>query len=136
VAANKMDLVGFDRGVFDRICADFGELLEGAYAQRIPLSALHGDNIVTRSDRTPWYGGPSLLEHLESVDVYDRSSQKSFRLPVQLSSGRAVISVATPQICRRSRSCIDRSVGVATKSPPARRTSWTGSRNDFCDERS
>jgi len=45
VAATRWDLVGFDRGVLDRICADFGELLEGAYAQRIPLSALHGDNI-------------------------------------------------------------------------------------------
>jgi sulfate adenylyltransferase large subunit len=84
LAINKMDLVGFDRGVFDSICDEFEELLQGAHLQAIPLSALHGDNVITRSAQTPWYDGPSLLTHLETVEVDRDVTAKPFRFPVQL----------------------------------------------------
>ncbi len=84
LAVNKMDLVGFDRAVFDATCADFAGLLDGAALHAIPLSALHGDNVTTRSDRTPWFTGASLLEYLETVDVAHQAADAPFRLPVQL----------------------------------------------------
>jgi sulfate adenylyltransferase large subunit len=84
LAVNKMDLVGFDRDVFDATCADFAEMMAGATLHAIPLSALHGDNVITRSERTPWFTGASLLEYLETVEVEDQSAGKPFRLPVQL----------------------------------------------------
>ena len=84
VAINKMDLVDFDRGVFDRIRDQFADCLRGATLQPIPLSALHGDNVTAPSDRTPWYDGPTLLEHLETIDVERRTADEPFRFPVQL----------------------------------------------------
>jgi sulfate adenylyltransferase large subunit len=86
LAVNKMDLVGFDRGTFDAICEEFQPLAGGAAVHGIPLSALDGDNIITRSHRTPWFGGPPLLEYLESVEVSDTMVQAPFRFPVQLVS--------------------------------------------------
>jgi sulfate adenylyltransferase large subunit len=85
LAVNKMDLVAFDRGIFDRIEADFSELVSDAtLVHAIPLSALHGDNIVRRSERTPWFERAPLLEHLETIDVRDGLAAQPFRLPVQL----------------------------------------------------
>jgi len=84
LAVNKMDLVDFDRSVFDRIHADFAELLRGVSLHAIPLSALLGDNVITLSDRTPWFTGPSLLEYLENVDVDRSLVHRPFRMPVQL----------------------------------------------------
>jgi sulfate adenylyltransferase large subunit len=85
LAVNKMDLVAFDRSVFDRIEADFSELVSDAtLVHAIPLSALHGDNIVRRSERTPWFERAPLLEHLETIDVRDGLAAQPFRLPVQL----------------------------------------------------
>jgi sulfate adenylyltransferase subunit 1 len=84
LAINKMDLVDFDRNVFDSICDDFEELLRGANSHAIPISALHGDNVITQSDRTPWFQEKSLLEFLETVEVDRNASAKPFRLPVQL----------------------------------------------------
>jgi sulfate adenylyltransferase subunit 1 len=84
LAINKMDLVDFDRGVFDSICDDFEDLLKGAKLHPIPLSALHGDNVIMRSERTPWFEGPSLLEYLETVEVDRDLTAKPFRFPVQL----------------------------------------------------
>ena len=86
LAVNKMDLVDFDRGVFDGICDEFEAMLTGARFHAIPLSALHGDNVITISDRTPWFDGPSLLEHLETVQVTQNRTSRSFRFPVQLVS--------------------------------------------------
>jgi len=86
LAVNKMDLVGFDRGVFDEICDEFAELLSGARLHPIPMSALHGDNVIAPSERTPWFEGAPLLEHLETVDVERSQAGKPFRLPVQLVS--------------------------------------------------
>jgi sulfate adenylyltransferase large subunit len=84
LAVNKMDLVDFDRGIFDAICDDFEELLHGARLHAIPLSALHGDNVITLSERTPWFEGPSLLEYLETIEVDRDVTAKPFRFPVQL----------------------------------------------------
>jgi sulfate adenylyltransferase large subunit len=84
VAVNKMDLVEFDRGVFDDICDEFDRILDGASRHAIPMSALHGDNVITRSDRTSWFEGPPLLEYLETVEVNRDATGKPFRFPVQL----------------------------------------------------
>jgi sulfate adenylyltransferase large subunit len=84
LAVNKMDLVDFDRAVFEDIADEFDKILPSAKLHPIPLSALHGDNVITRSDRTPWFDGMSLLEFLETVEVEQDVSVKPFRLPVQL----------------------------------------------------
>ncbi|MEP6622574.1 MAG: GTP-binding protein [bacterium] len=84
VAVNKMDLVDFDRGVFDAIAADFSALLDGANVRAVPVSALLGDNITEASPRTSWYDGPALLEYLESVQVTQAAADAPFRFPVQL----------------------------------------------------
>jgi sulfate adenylyltransferase subunit 1 len=84
LAINKMDLVDFDRNVFDGIVDDFEELLRGANSHPIPISALHGDNVTAQSDRTPWFQEKSLLEFLETVEVDRNASAKPFRFPVQL----------------------------------------------------
>ncbi|MGB2715612.1 MAG: GTP-binding protein [Vicinamibacterales bacterium] len=85
LAVNKMDLVDFDRGVFERIGEDFSKLVSDAtLVHAIPLSALHGDNIVGPSDRTPWFDSAPLLEHLETVEVRDGLASAPFRMPVQL----------------------------------------------------
>ncbi len=85
-AVNKMDLVGFSKEAFDRHSQDLQALarrLEIPQLIAIPVSALDGDNVVHRSQRTPWYGGPSLLELLETVPLAIESSRAGFRLPVQ-----------------------------------------------------
>jgi sulfate adenylyltransferase subunit 1 (EFTu-like GTPase family) len=79
-----MDLVGFDRDVFDSIRDDFSALHDNADVHAIPLSALDGDNVITRSGRTPWFDGPSLLEYLETVEVDRDATARPFRFPVQL----------------------------------------------------
>jgi sulfate adenylyltransferase large subunit len=84
LAINKMDLVDFDRDVYEGIRDDFEEILAGARAHAIPLSALHGDNVITGSDRTPWFDGPSLLQYLETVEVTRDLTSLPFRFPVQL----------------------------------------------------
>src|SRR6201985_3387210 len=70
LAINKMDLVGFDREVFEKIVDDFDELLTGASVHAIPMSALNGDNVITMSPNTPWFSGPPMLEYLETVRVH------------------------------------------------------------------
>jgi sulfate adenylyltransferase large subunit len=85
-AINKMDLAGYDEGVFLRLQDDFLALSErlGIRAvQCVPVSALEGDNIVDRSRNMGWYSGPTLLEHLESVPIPPLSSVSSVRFPVQ-----------------------------------------------------
>ncbi len=86
LAVNKLDLVDYDQAVFDGIVAGYRQLaaqLGIDNVTAIPLSALNGDNLLRRSDATPWYAGPSLLEHLESVAVAHAGSGIGFRLPVQ-----------------------------------------------------
>jgi sulfate adenylyltransferase large subunit len=86
-AVNKMDLVGYREGAFLDVERDF-LLLAGqlgiAGAKCVPISALDGDNIVERSERTIWYQGPTLLEHLESIPLTARDVLDSLRFPVQI----------------------------------------------------
>ncbi|HYN77198.1 MAG TPA: sulfate adenylyltransferase subunit CysN, partial [Lamprocystis sp. (in: g-proteobacteria)] len=86
LAVNKMDLMGFDEAVFNRIVADYLAFAAGfgfLSVQAIPLSGLDGDNVLTSSTRTPWYQGPSLLDYLDTVDVTDTRGRGAFRMPVQ-----------------------------------------------------
>jgi len=86
VCVNKMDLVDWDEAVFDRIVADFTAFaapLELEEVTFIPISALSGDNVVDRSENMPWYTGPSLLAHLERVDVGKDPDSVDARFPVQ-----------------------------------------------------
>jgi sulfate adenylyltransferase large subunit len=86
VAVNKMDLMGFREEVFDEIRAQFegfAQQLNIWELQFIPISALDGDNVVTRSARTPWHSGPSLLEYLETVKVARDRAFDYVRFPVQ-----------------------------------------------------
>jgi bifunctional enzyme CysN/CysC len=86
LAVNKMDLVDYSAEVFEKICAEFS-----AFATRldigdltfIPISALHGDNVVDRSANMPWYDGPSLLHHLEHVHIASDRNLIDVRFPVQ-----------------------------------------------------
>jgi len=86
LAVNKMDLVDYDQATFDAIVVGYRELADQLgidNVQPIPLSALRGDNVLQRSDAMPWYAGPTLLQHLESVDVSRADTDIGFRLPVQ-----------------------------------------------------
>ena len=85
-AINKMDLVGWDEAVYRRIENDIRGLaarLDVRDLCFIPMSALHGDNVVNRSDKTPWYAGPPLLAHLESVFIASDHNLIDVRFPVQ-----------------------------------------------------
>jgi sulfate adenylyltransferase subunit 1 len=84
LAVNKMDLVDFNRDVFEGITDEFEEILAGSRFHAIPISALQGDNVITRSERTPWFTGQSLLEFLEEVHVTRDLAALPFRFPVQL----------------------------------------------------
>jgi sulfate adenylyltransferase subunit 1 len=87
VAVNKMDLVDYDEGVFHRIVQDFhafaSRLDDIAEITAIPVSALNGDNVVDKSDKMPWFKGPSLLYHLETVYTGGTENHVDARFPVQ-----------------------------------------------------
>lgn len=86
LAVNKMDLVGYDQAVFDRIVADyraFAESIGIAGFTAIPISGFKGDNITGASANTPWYRGPALIDHLETVPVGEGEDARPFRMPVQ-----------------------------------------------------
>ncbi|WP_133366440.1 sulfate adenylyltransferase subunit CysN [Qipengyuania sediminis] len=86
LAVNKMDLVGYDQAVFDAIVADyarFAEVIGIADYAAIPISGVHGDNVVAPSSRMTWYEGPSLVTHLETVALPHADDAASFRMPVQ-----------------------------------------------------
>src|SRR3954467_797328 len=87
VAVNKMDLIGYDQAIYDRIVKayqEFAATLGLKDITPIPLSALTGDNVVEPSDKMAWYQGPTLIALLESLSVYDQSHTAPFRFPVQL----------------------------------------------------
>ena len=87
VAVNKMDLVNYDQSVYERIVAAYGEFANSLGLKdvtAIPLSALAGDNVVDSSSNMDWYTGPTLIELLESLSVYDEAHDAPFRFPVQL----------------------------------------------------
>ena len=87
VAVNKMDLIGYDQAIYDRIVKAYQEFAASLGLKDItpiPLSALTGDNVVEPSAKMAWYQGPTLIELLESLSVYDESHHAPFRFPVQL----------------------------------------------------
>jgi sulfate adenylyltransferase subunit 1 len=86
LCVNKMDLVDFDEQRFDEICEDFTEFaakLDIDDLTFVPVSALHGDNVVSHSPHTPWYEGPTLLHHLEHVYIGSDRNLIDARFPVQ-----------------------------------------------------
>ncbi|TYR34338.1 sulfate adenylyltransferase subunit CysN [Mesorhizobium microcysteis] len=86
LAVNKIDLVDYDQSVFDRIVADyraFATDLGFASIVPVPVSARYGENIVGRSPHTPWHDGPTMIEHLENVEVEEDKVDQPFRFPVQ-----------------------------------------------------
>lgn len=87
LAVNKMDLVGYDQAVFDKIVAEYGEFARSIGITEftaMPISGYKGDNVTTPSENTPWYQGPALLPHLEAVEVdLEREQSGAFRMPVQ-----------------------------------------------------
>ena len=87
VAVNKMDLINYDQTTYDQIVSSYQQFaaqLGLKDIHPIPLSALAGDNVVTRSEKMAWYNGPTLIELLESLSVYDNEHKAAFRFPVQL----------------------------------------------------
>jgi bifunctional enzyme CysN/CysC len=86
VAVNKMDLVDWSEEVFEKIRSDYNEFaarLQFTDLHFIPMAALHGDNVVERSPNIPWYDGPSLLHHLETVNISSDRNLIDLRFPVQ-----------------------------------------------------
>ncbi|WP_182212746.1 sulfate adenylyltransferase subunit CysN [Stenotrophomonas acidaminiphila] len=86
LAVNKMDLVDYDAAVFERIAGEYAALAAQmgiAHVQAIPLSALEGQNLSARSALMPWYAGPTLLEHLDTVAIAGHDGGGGLRLPVQ-----------------------------------------------------
>src|SRR5690606_32947973 len=86
LAVNKMDLVDYDQGRFEEIVSEFRAFatkLDISDLTFIPISALHGDNIVSRSPSMPWYEGSSLLHHLETVHIASDRNLIDARFPVQ-----------------------------------------------------
>ena len=98
LAVNKMDLIDWDREKFEAIRDEFHAFaarLDVHDVATIPISALHGDNVVTKSDQTPWYEGPALLSHLEEVYIAGDRNLVDVRFPVQY-----VIRAAHPRTSR------------------------------------
>jgi bifunctional enzyme CysN/CysC len=86
LCVNKMDLVDYSQEVFEKIADEFSCFamkLEAPDLTVIPISALHGDNLITSSSRTPWYNGPTLLHHLEHVHIASDRNLVDVRFPVQ-----------------------------------------------------
>ena len=87
LAVNKMDLVDYDQAVYDSIVKDYTEFARSIGIEHfvpMPISGFKGDNITGPSENTPWYKGPALIEHLETVEVNSATdADKPFRMPVQ-----------------------------------------------------
>jgi bifunctional enzyme CysN/CysC len=86
IAVNKIDLVSYQANVFERIVAEyraFASELGFSSIMAIPVSARDGDNVTRRSDHTPWYHGPTLLDYLETANSEGETNEKPFRFPVQ-----------------------------------------------------
>ena len=86
IAVNKLDLVDYSQEVFDNIVAEYRAFADEIGLKNvvpIPMSAYMGDNLTERSANTPWYDGPTLIDHLETVEIDDDVQQRPFRMPVQ-----------------------------------------------------
>src|SRR5258708_2440971 len=86
LAVNKMDLVGYGEDTFARIAGEFRQFaapLGFTRIEAIPVCALEGDNVFEKSRQTPWYRGPTLMEHLDTVEIPQPEMPEAFRMPVQ-----------------------------------------------------
>ena len=87
LAVNKLDLVDYSEDVYRKIVSDYSTFAESALdiesITAVPISALLGDNVVNRSENTPWYNGETIMQYLENIEVQNRRKQASFRMPVQ-----------------------------------------------------
>jgi bifunctional enzyme CysN/CysC len=135
LAVNKMDLVDWDQETFETIAADYrgfaGKLGIGPVTC-IPVSALTGDNIARSSPSIAWYGGPTLLGHLERVEVAPDAQAKPFRFPVQWVNrplpgglcGRATRWPFCPAAARRPSRALSRWMATSTRPSRARPLRW------------
>jgi sulfate adenylyltransferase large subunit len=121
VAINKMDLVGYSEAAFDAVVrelCDWAARLDLHDLTFIPLSALHGDNVVERSSRLGWYDGPPLLEHLETVPVGPEDAECPARLPVQhviRADGRRYAGQVAAGVLRRGDEIVVLPAGTRTR---------------------
>ena len=87
LAVNKLDLVDYSEDVFRQIVSDYSDFAESALdiesITAVPISALLGDNVVNRSEKTPWYNGETIMQYLENIEVRNQRKQSPFRMPVQ-----------------------------------------------------
>ena len=87
LAVNKLDLVNYSQEVYNQIVSDYSDFAENALALEsitaVPISALLGDNVVEKSEKTPWYKGETIMQYLENIEVENQRKQTPFRMPVQ-----------------------------------------------------
>ena len=87
LAVNKLDLVDYSEDIYRQIVSDYYDFAESALniesITAVPISALLGDNVVERSENTPWYNGETIMQYLENIEVQNQRKQASFRMPVQ-----------------------------------------------------
>lgn len=87
LAVNKLDLVDYSEDVYREIVSDYSDFAESALdiqsITAVPISALLGDNVVERSENTPWYNGETIMQYLENIEVQNQRKQAAFRMPVQ-----------------------------------------------------
>ena len=150
VAVNKMDLVNYDQAIYDRIVKayrEFAETLGLKDITPIPLSALTGDNVVDASEKLSWYKGPTLIELLESLSVYDESHHAPFRFRCSwwraTTAMKPTTSAATWAASKpaRSRSATSWWCSRPARAPPSRTSSrwkvrtsrrWSANRSRCC----
>ena len=127
LAVNKMDLVGFSQGIFESIKGEFGRIADALKAgpvTAIPLSALRGDNIARRSEASPWYEGPTLLDFLEQVEPRSGSpmaypaGRKMARLRTSSPTTSSWIAMAASASKRAAMSARRSSRACSTGEPP------------------
>jgi len=87
LAVNKLDLVNYSQEVYNQIVSDYSDFAENALdlesITAVPISALLGDNVVEKSEKTPWYKGETIMQYLENIEVENQRKQTPFRMPVQ-----------------------------------------------------
>ena len=87
LAVNKLDLVNYSQEVYNQIVSDYSDFAENALGLEsitaVPISALLGDNVVEKSEKTPWYKGETIMQYLENIEVKNQRKQTPFRMPVQ-----------------------------------------------------
>ena len=87
LAINKLDLVNYSEEIYDKIVSDYQDFAQTALdidsITSIPISALIGDNVVKKSENTPWYNGQTIMEYLETVEISNQKTLQPFRMPVQ-----------------------------------------------------